>query len=286
MRIDLHTHSTASDGTDTPAQLVRAAHAAGLDVLGVTDHDTTGGWAAAAAALPVGLTLVRGAEFSCVYLAPGDQRISLHLLGYLFDPNHEGLRSERARLRASRLGRGRAIVANLVADGVPITWERVEQLAAGGAVGRPHIGRALVEQDVVPDVGAAFEELLSSSSKYYVPKADSDVFDMIALVRAAGGAPVFAHPFARSRGPVVDEDVIEQMSAAGLVGVEVEHPDHASADRRRLAGLAAELGLLGTGSSDYHGSNKAILLGDCTTRPEVYEALISRTQALVPLTAA
>ena len=286
MRIDLHTHSTASDGTDTPAELVRAAHAAGLDVLGVTDHDTTGGWAASAGALPAGLTLVRGAEFSCVYLAPDGEQISLHLLGYLFDPDHEGLRSERARLRASRLGRGRAIVANLVADGVPITWQRVEQLAAGGAVGRPHIGRALVEQGLVPDVSAAFGELLSSSSKYYVPKADSDVFDMIGLVRAAGGAPVFAHPLARRRGPVVDEDVIAQMRAAGLVGVETEHPDHAAADRRRLAGLAAELGLLATGSSDYHGSNKATSLGACTTRPEVYEALISRAQALVPLTAA
>jgi predicted metal-dependent phosphoesterase TrpH len=172
VRIDLHAHSTASDGTDTPAQLVAAAAAAGLDVLAVTDHDTTAGWGPALAARPNRLTIVPGAEFSCFHLGEDGRRISLHVLGYLFDPEHAELRAARARLRESRLGRGRRIVENLAADGYAVTWERVSALAAGGAIGRPHIGRALVEVGAVPDVDTAFAQLLSSRQKYYVRKED------------------------------------------------------------------------------------------------------------------
>jgi 3',5'-nucleoside bisphosphate phosphatase len=284
VRIDLHAHSTASDGTDTPEQLVAAAHRAGLDVLALTDHDTTGGWAAAAGALPADLTLVLGAELSCAYYPPDGGRIALHLLAYLFDPAAEPLRGERARLRASRLYRGQAIVANLASDGIPVSWSQVSALADGGAVGRPHIARALVASGVVTDVSAAFRTLLSPASKYYVSKAAIEVFAAIALVRAAAGVSVFAHPFARRRGPVVDETVIAAMAAAGLDGVEADHPDHTAADRAALAGLASELGLLVTGASDYHGSNKPTPLGACQTDPAQFEALRGRSTARQPIT--
>lgn len=283
MRIDLHAHSTASDGTDSPGELVAAAAAAGLDVLAVTDHDTTAGWAPALAARPEGLTIVPGTEFSCVYFNPDGRRISLHLLGYLFDPDNDALRAERVRLRESRRNRGRAMVANMEADGVPISWARVSELADGGAVGRPHIGRALVEAGLAADVSTAFTTHLSSRSKYYVRKVDMDVFDALRLVRGAGGLPVFAHPLAHRRGPVVGDEVIAAMAAAGLVGLEVDHPDHDPAMRAHAAGLARELGLLGTGASDYHGSNKPTRLADCTTDPQVYEQLMSLPSARRPV---
>jgi predicted metal-dependent phosphoesterase TrpH len=282
--IDLHTHSTASDGTDRPAELLVKAAAAGVSVLGLTDHDTTAGWAEAVTALPRGLTLVTGTEFSCAYTAPRGERISLHLLGYLFDPDHDGLSAEMARLQASRLGRGRAIVDKLAADGVPITWHEVAATAQGSPVGRPHIARVLVANSVVPTMDEAFRQLLSGSSKYYVPKADSDVFAAIALVRAARGVTVFAHPLARRRGAVVGEDVIAAMAQAGLHGLEIDHPDHAPEDRKRLAWLARELGLLGTGSSDYHGTNRAIRFGVCSTNRAAYEELFTHETAREPVT--
>ncbi len=283
MRIDLHTHTTASDGTDTPAGLAVAAVGAGLDVLAVTDHDTTGGWAEALAARPAGLTIVPGAEFSCVHHPQGGRRVSLHLLGYLFDPDDPALRAERVRLRESRLDRAEEMVRRLVADDFEITWGQVGALADGGTVGRPHIARALVASGAVPDVSAAFGELLSSRGGYYVRKADTDVFDAIRLITAAGGLPVFAHPIARRRGPVVGDEVVAAMAAAGLVGLEVNHPDHDATDREHAAGLARDLGLIGTGSSDYHGTNKVTRLGACLTDPAAYEQLLALPAARAPV---
>ncbi|MCL2780935.1 MAG: PHP domain-containing protein [Actinomycetia bacterium] len=283
MRIDLHAHSTASDGTDTPAELVARARANGLDVVAVTDHDSTAGWGEAIDARPRGLTLVPGAEFSCVHIDDSGRRTALHLLGYLFDPDHPALRAERARLRGSRRARGAAIVANLVADGVPISWDRVRELAGSGVVGRPHIARALVEAGVVATVGEAFEELLSSTSKHYVRKDDTEVFRALALVRAAGGVAVFAHPYAVTRGPIVGPEAIAALAAAGLAGVEANHPDHDPAQRAALAGLAGELGLIVTGASDYHGANKLTPLGACVTDPDQFAALVDRATARQPV---
>jgi len=283
VRIDLHTHSSASDGTDAPADLVAAACAAGVTVLGLTDHDTTAGWSAAAdAATGTGLTLVPGMELSCVYVHEG-RRISLHLLAYLFDPDHAELRAELERLRESRLGRGRQMVQRLVDAGVPISWDQVARIAGGGVVGRPHLARALVESSVVTDVDTAFAQWLSSRAGYYVPKADMDVFRAVELVRSAGGLPVFAHPQARRRGPVVPDEVVARMAALGLVGLEVDHPDQDATDRAHAAGLARELDLVMLGSSDYHGRNKPTGLAACTTAPHAYERLMSLPSARRPV---
>ncbi|HEY9391349.1 MAG TPA: PHP domain-containing protein [Mycobacteriales bacterium] len=285
MRIDLHAHSTASDGTDRPAELVVAARQAGLDVVAITDHDTSAGWAEAMAVLPLGMTLVPGAELSCVAAGPDGAPTSLHLLAYLFDPDHPELAAERDRLRRDRVDRGRRIVERMAADGLPVTWSRVAALAEGGSVGRPHIARVLVEAGVVSSVGEAFDRLLRTGGPYYVPKHDMDACTAVRLVRAAGGVPVFAHPLARRRGRVVGDEVIEAMAEAGLAGLEVDHPDNAEDDRAHLRDVAGSLGLLVTGASDYHGSNKAVRLGAGRTAPEVYQDLVAQARGRAPVTA-
>jgi len=283
MRIDLHTHSSVSDGTDTPAELLAAAVRAGLDVVALTDHDTTDGWELAAAARPAGLTVVPGMELSCRWFGAQGPPVSVHLLAYLFDPLHPALTEERARLRAERLTRAERIVAALVADGHAISWAAIVERSGGGVVGRPHVARALVDAGIVASVDQAFATLLHHHSPYYVAKADTDVLDGIALVRAAGGVPVFAHGLARSRGRVVGDDAMAAMADAGLLGLEVDHPDHVPADRDHLRGLAADLGLVTTGSSDYHGSNKLTPIAACTTDPAQYEALVALATGSAPL---
>ncbi|HEX5497027.1 MAG TPA: PHP domain-containing protein [Mycobacteriales bacterium] len=284
MRIDLHAHSTASDGTDPPARLVVAARDAGLDVVAITDHDTTAGWDEAVAALPAGLTLVPGAELSCMVAGPDGRRTSLHLLAYLFDPGHPGLAAERDRLRRNRRDRGRRIVERMVADGLPLTWPRVDELAAGGSVGRPHIARALIEAGLATSVADAFDRFLRNGGPYHLPKEDMEALTAVRLVRAAGGVPVFAHPLARRRGRVVGDEVIEAMAASGLAGLEVDHPDHDRADRDHLRGIAAALDLLVTGASDYHGANKSVGLGARGTAPEVYRDLVAQARGSAPVT--
>ena len=284
--IDLHAHTTASDGTDTPAELVAAAVSAGIETLAITDHDTTAGWDEAANAvreLGVRFTLIPGTEFSCVYLTPEGRRISLHVLGYLYDPTSSTLKAERARLRADRLGRGERIVANLVEDGHPISWQRVSEIAAGGVVGRPHIGQALVEAGVVPSVNDAFAELLNSDSPYYVAKQDMAVRDAVELIRAAGGVPVIAHPWARARGHILSEAALADLAAYGLLGVEADHPDHTGEDRTALRRIARELDLLVTGSSDYHGSNKSIRLGAEHTSADQLSRLLELASGAEPI---
>ncbi|MEU5341885.1 PHP domain-containing protein [Streptomyces sp. NPDC020766] len=279
MRIDLHCHSTASDGTDTPTELVRNAGAAGLDVVALTDHDTTRGYAEALAALPAGLTLVTGAELSCRL-----DGVGLHMLAYLFDPEEPELLRERELVRDDRVPRARAMVGNLQELGVPVTWEQVERIAAGGSVGRPHIATALVELGLVRSVSDAFTtEWLADGGRAYVEKHESDPFEMIRLVKAAGGVTVFAHPAASKRGRTVPESAIAELAAAGLDGIEVDHMDHEPATRARLRGLAGELGLLPTGSSDYHGSRKTCVLGEFTTDPEIYGEITRRATGAFPV---
>jgi predicted metal-dependent phosphoesterase TrpH len=272
-RIDLHCHSTASDGTLTPAQLVTAGASAGLDVLAITDHDTTGGWAAAAAARPAGLTLVRGAELSCRWFG-ARPAIPLHLLAYLFDPAEPRLAADLAILRTDREQRAERIVTKLRADGVPITWDEVRGYAAGGSVGRPHIAQALIRAGLVRTTDEAFASQWLGS-RYFVPKDDLDVFEAVRAVREAGGVAVFAHPRATSRGRVVPDGLIAELADAGLFGLEADHEDHSPAERSHVRQLAESLGLVVTGSSDFHGSHKTVQLGAFTTAPEAYEKIAS-----------
>src|SRR3954452_733733 len=282
MRIDLHTHSSVSDGTETPGGLMASAAAADLDVVALTDHDTTGGWALAEAARPRGLTVVPGMEMSCRWFPADSPPISVHLLAYLFDPTHPGFAAERSRLRDERLERGERIVRSLTDDGYPVSWERIVERSEGGVVGRPHIARALVDAGVVGSVDEAFTTLLHHHSPYYVAKVDTDVREGIALVRAAGGVPVFAHGLATKRGRVVGDAAVAAMVEAGLMGIEVDHPDHSPDERAHLRGLAADLELLVTGSSDYHGANKATPIGACTTDPDQFEAILAAGTASAP----
>ena len=277
MRIDLHTHSVASDGTDAPADLLAAAAGAGIDVVALTDHDTTRGWAEAEGAVARnGVALVRGAEISC--RAEG---ISVHLLSYLHDPQHPGLLGAAERTRAARLTRARDIVDRLAED-YALTWADVEeQTVPGTTVGRPHIADALAALGHVTDRSAAFSTLLATTSPYYLPHYAPDAEEAVRLVRAAGGVPVMAHPAALMRGRIVTDRIIEQLVDAGLAGLEVHHRDHDEAQRRRLSELAASSGLLVTGSSDYHGAGKPNLLGEHTTTPEVLEAIVE--QGLLPV---
>lgn len=279
MRIDLHTHSTASDGTDTPAQLVRKAAATGLDVVALTDHDTTRGHAEAVAALPEGLTLVTGAELSCRL-----DGVSMHMLAYLFDPEEPALLAERELVRDDRVPRAWAMVAKLNELGVPVTWEQVARIAGGGSVGRPHVASALVELGVVPTVNDAFtRDWLADGGRAHVGKHETDPFEALRLIKGAGGVAVFAHPAAAKRGRTVSEAAIADLAAAGLDGIEVDHMDHDTQTRARLRGAAKELGLLVTGSSDYHGSRKTCVLGEYTTDPEVYGEITRRAFGAFPV---
>jgi 3',5'-nucleoside bisphosphate phosphatase len=282
MRIDLHTHSSVSDGTDTPAALLAAAADAGLDAVALTDHDTTDGWAAAETSRPTGLTVVPGMELSCRWIPDDQPPISVHLLAYLFDPRHPGLLAERTRLREERLSRGERMVAGLAAAGYPVTWERIVEASEGGVVGRPHLARALVAVGVVGSVDEAFATLLNHRSPYYVAKIDTHVLDGIALVRGAGGVPVFAHGMASRRGRVVGDAAIAAMAEAGLAGLEVDHPDHDPEERAHLRGVADDLGLITTGASDYHGTNKLTPIGACVTDPEQFEALLAAGTGSAP----
>jgi predicted metal-dependent phosphoesterase TrpH len=294
VRIDLHVHSDASDGTDSPAEVMRRAAAAGLDVIALTDHDTTAGWDEARNALPGGLTLVPGMELSCLL----DGR-SVHLLAYLFDPGNEELGEQTSLIRDDRVHRARQMVAKLGDLGAAVTWEQVTRIAAssGGTtppnppggkaardfvVGRPHIARALAEAGVVESPADAFtKEWIDDGGRAYVERYALPVDRAIRLVRAAGGVPVLAHP--RSPGYEVSDEAIAGLAAVGLAGVEVFHPDHDSSERISLTALARTLSLVSTGGSDDHGSftpsaaaeSGAGGIGSETTPEDQYELLIA-----------
>jgi hypothetical protein len=277
VRIDLHTHSNVSDGTDTPAELLAAAALAGLDVVALTDHDTTNGWAAATEALPPGLTLVRGAELSCTSPDGRGRTCTVHLLAYLFDPDSPTIVAEQHRLRAERRTRLRRMAVQMRDDGLPIDPDEVmSTLTAGSSAGRPHLAMALQRAGLVASVGEAFDRYLDNNGRYYLPKADTPIDDAIRMINDAGGVTVLAHAFATSRGRTVTPSVIADLATAGLAGIEVDHPDHDEASRTKLRGIAAELGLPITGSSDYHGRNKITRLGQETTAPDMFDALAER----------
>ncbi|AHK29859.1 MULTISPECIES: PHP domain-containing protein [Rhodococcus] len=279
MLIDLHTHSTASDGTDSPADLVRAAGSAGLDIVAITDHDTTAGWAEAVAALPAGLALVRGMEMSCEGRGEDGRPVAVHLLAYLFDPAHAAFARERERLRNERIVRIRAMAELMMEDGLPIDADEV-LAEAGPAAGRPHLARALMRAGVVGSVGEAFVDLLAPRGRYFVDKSDTPLDDAVQLVAEAGGVSVLAHGRARTRGRLLSLDHVRDLAGAGLHGLEVHHPDHSADDARVLQEVADELGLVVTGSSDYHGTNKAIRLGEFTTDTDEFDTLVSKASGV------
>lgn len=277
MRIDLHCHSTASDGTDSPAELMQAAGRAGLDVVAITDHDTTAGWAEAAAALPRGLRLVRGAELTCVSEDGRGGSCTVHLLAYLFDPQAEAVVTEYARTRAERRTRLHTMAARMAADGYPVDPHTL--LAAipdDVPAGRPHLAQALVRAGIVGSVTEAFTKLLHGRDGYYVPSQKTPVRDAIDMIKAAGGVTVLAHGFAHRRGPTISAEVVADLARHGLDGVEIDHPDHDEQSRDELRSLARAHDLLITGSSDYHGTNKTISIGAETTAPAMLDAIVDR----------
>ncbi|WP_168581999.1 PHP domain-containing protein [Gephyromycinifex aptenodytis] len=279
MIADLHAHTLASDGTDTPTQLIEKAAAQGLDLIAITDHDTTSGWdEASAAAQRVGISLLRGIEISCKW-----QEISLHLLAYLHERSDEPLLAELSAARDSRDSRARRITELLAAD-LPITWKDVSaQVEPGATVGRPHIADALVALGIVKQRDEAFAKYLYTGSPYYAAHYAPDPVAVVKLVRAARGVPVMAHPFAAARGPVAPDQLIAEMAQAGLFALEADHPEHDDSQRAHTIALAADLGLHVTGSSDYHGRGKTNRLGQCTTAPTVVEALLSEPTAVTAI---
>lgn len=278
--IDPHTHSTASDGTDSPSELLAAARDAGIDILGITDHDTVAGWhEAVAAARRLGIGLIRGIEISTTH-----DGASIHVLGYLTDPDDAGLMGELAKARHSRATRLERMVELMAADGIPITYDEVlRQVAPGATPGRPHIADALIANGTIGHRDEAFREWLTDDSPYYVSHYSPDPVRACELVRGAGGVPVLAHPFTRTRGSTVTETLIEQMYAAGLVGLEVFHRDHGPWEIERALRIADRLGLLVTGASDYHGVGKRNRLAEYTTAPEVLEAIEAQASGVTPV---
>jgi predicted metal-dependent phosphoesterase TrpH len=284
VRADLHVHSDASDGTDAPAEVMRRAARAGLDAVALTDHDTVAGLAEARRALPDGLTLVPGMELSCRL----DGR-SLHLLAYLFDPDYPELAEQTRRIRDDRVLRARAMVRRLADLGAAVTWDQVAAIAGTAVVGRPHIARAMAASGVVPTPADAFtSDWIADGGRAYVAKYALDSSRAIRLVRAAGGAPVLAHPRSareggRRGGWAVSDDQIAALAAAGLAGIEVFHPDQSAPQRADLVGLARDLGLVATGGSDDHGALTGHRIGCQTTSSDAYETLLAPATGAQPI---
>jgi predicted metal-dependent phosphoesterase TrpH len=269
--IDLHTHSSVSDGTETPGELVRAALAAGLGTVALTDHDSTAGWGEAAETTAgTGLTVIPGMELSTNY-GPA----SVHMLAYLFDPENPTIVAETARIRDGRMHRAERIVERIAKD-YGITWEDVlAQSIDGGTIGRPHIADALVAHGDVPDRSAAFQTILHWRSGYYEKYYAPSPLAGVRMIVAAGGVPVLAHPATHGRYRVIEDDAIKELVDAGLFGLEIHHRDNTEDGKMRLYELAAKFGLQITGSSDYHGEGKPNRLGENSTDPAVLERLIA-----------
>ena len=272
MMIDLHTHTTASDGTDSPTELINKALSAGIQTLAITDHDSTSGWNEAISALRPPMSLVLGAEISTLTL----NGVSVHILGLLFDGQDRDLQAMLSDSRDTRIPRMRKMIELLAADGIPITMEDVIAVTPPGAtVGRPHLADALVNKKVIASRDEAFIDLLHNGSKYYVTHAAPTPEDAISQIRKAGGVAVIAHPFASRRGEIISTTTFSSLVAAGLNGIEINHRDHSQIEREQLTEIADELQLIKTGSSDYHGNGKLNALGENLTDPIQWERLES-----------
>lgn len=273
MRIDLHTHSTRSDGTETPAELIHSAKGVGLDVVALTDHDATEGWdEAQQAADEVGIRLVRGIEISTQF-----EGSSVHLLGYEFDPTHPPLVEELGRVLGGRTNRLPRLLDKLAELGMPLTEQEVLAVAGDAAAwGRPHVADAMIAKGYIKDRDEAFRDWLVPGKPAYVGRYSADLFEAVRLVCAAGGRPVIAHAWARDSRAGITAEVLAELAAIGLAGIEVDHPDHDEADRAALAAIADDLGVAKTGSSDYHGTGKGpqFHLGANLTDPDQLERLL------------
>ncbi|QEO15563.1 PHP domain-containing protein [Agromyces intestinalis] len=276
---DLHVHSTVSDGTVAPADLLAEAAEAGIPAIALTDHDSTAGWAEASAAVPgTGVALIPGME-----LSTREGFTSVHLLAYLIDPLNEALLAETARIRESRLTRAEEIVRRISTD-YDLTWDDVlAQAAEGATIGRPHIADALVARGHVADRSAAFAGILHHSSVYAQPHYAPDPLTAVRLVRAAGGVPVLAHPGTRGVERLLPEERLARLVDAGLFGLEVDHPENRAAAKPRLRQLADRFGLVVTGSSDYHGAGKQNRLGEHRTPPEIVARIVAEATGSQPV---
>jgi predicted metal-dependent phosphoesterase TrpH len=271
-RIDLHTHTNRSDGTFTPVELVRAAEERGLDVLAVTDHDTTAALdEAAAAGAEAGIEVVPGVELSAEH-----ERTSVHVLSYWMDPADPDLQAELTRLRDDRLRRGELMVEKLRELGFEISFDRVREIAGGGNIVRPHVAQAMVEAGIVASESEAFERWIADGRPAHVPKHALHPVDAVELIRRAGGLCVLAHPGMWGDQTSVPDELIEAMAEAGMEGLEVDHTDHTPEQRERYRALAHRLGLVPTGGSDCHGTRyDPIRLGTTLCDPDGFAALRS-----------
>lgn len=275
--IDLHLHSNVSDGTGSPTDVVREAHAAGVRTMALTDHDTAAGWdEAREECLRLGMTFIPGMEFSSRI-----EHGSIHILAYLIDPNYAPLAEELDKLQNDRENRLRQMTENVSAD-YDITWEHVmEQVAASGkSLGRPHLADALVAQGIIGERSEAFDGILSKNGPYYVSQYALDPVSAVKLIRAAGGVPVMAHP--TTRGRVAPMEYIDRLIEAGLGGYEIEHRENMEPGKTILREICVERGLIMTGSSDYHGTGKPNQPGENTTAPEMLAKIIEQGTGASP----
>jgi 3',5'-nucleoside bisphosphate phosphatase len=269
-RIDLHTHSTHSDGTLAPAEVIRLGAERDLDVVALTDHDTTDGLPEAlATGLEVGVEVVPGVEFSAEYLGT-----SVHILCYWMDADDPALQLELRRLREDRYRRGELMVEKLGSLGLPIAFERVREIAGDATIVRPHIAQAMVEAGIVQTEKEAFERYIGDGGPAHVAKHALDPLDAVALIEGAGGVCVLAHPGMWGDQSSVPDELIERMAVAGMRGLEVDHPDQTPEARERYRELADRLGLIATGGSDCHGSRyDPVRMGSSLCDPEAFVAL-------------
>jgi len=272
-------HSVHSDGTESAAEVMAAAHRRGLRTVSLTDHDTTSGWSEAAeAAASLGMTLLPGMELSAHH-----EWRSVHLLAYLFDPDDEDLRAEMERIRADRVGRAERIVRRIGRDH-PLTWDDVlAQTGDGATVGRPHIADALVSAGIVATRGEAFDTILHPRAGYYEGHYAPDVETAVGLVVAAGGVPVVAHPTPSGRGRMMPVTFLERLISIGLAGLELDHRENTEQGKRILRRVVERHDLIVTGSSDYHGLGKPNIPGENTTSDDMVERIISLGRGSSPV---